>query len=125
MRTMFFWVFPLIVLSGMGYVLWHVWTILPFCKWLKWIVVIVMAFCTVGMYLLQIQALKRLSAFTVNLTYNLEPCYTIILAFLIFGEGREINFSFYLGIALILISVLLQTWRVWDKSHKKTISERI
>lgn len=69
-------------------------------------------FCTVGMYLLQIQALKRLSAFTVNLTYNLEPCYTIILAFLIFGEGREINFSFYIGIALILLSVLLQTLRV-------------
>jgi drug/metabolite transporter (DMT)-like permease len=66
-------------------------------------------FCTVAMYLLQIQALKRLSAFTVNLTYNLEPCYTIILAFLIFGEGREINFSFYLGIALILLSVLLQS----------------
>jgi drug/metabolite transporter (DMT)-like permease len=70
-------------------------------------------FCTIGMYLLQIQALKRLSAFTVNLTYNLEPCYTIILAFLIFGEGREINFSFYLGIALILLSVLLQSWRSW------------
>ena len=70
-------------------------------------------FCTVGMYLLQ--ALKRLSAFTVNLTYNLEPCYTIILAFLIFGEGREINFSFYIGIALILLSVLLQTRRVWKR----------
>lgn len=72
-------------------------------------------FCTVGMYLLQIQALKRLSAFTVNLTYNLEPCYTIILAFLIFGEGREINFSFYIGISLILLSVLLQTRRAWGK----------
>ena len=72
-------------------------------------------FCTVGMYLLQIQALKRLSAFTVNLTYNLEPCYTIILAFLIFGEGREINFSFYLGIALILLSVLLQSMKAWRK----------
>ena len=70
-------------------------------------------FCTVGMYLLQIQALKRLSAFTVNLTYNLEPCYTIILAFLIFGEGREINFSFYLGIAMILLSVILQSMRSW------------
>ena len=70
-------------------------------------------FCTVGMYLLQIQALKRLSAFTVNLSYNLEPCYTIILAFLIFGEGREINFSFYIGICLILLSVFLQTRRVW------------
>ncbi|MCR5470916.1 EamA domain-containing membrane protein RarD [Xylanibacter ruminicola] len=73
-------------------------------------------FCTVGMYLLQIQALKRLSAFTVNLTYNLEPCYTIVLAFLIFGEGREINFSFYIGICLILLSVLLQTKRVWRKT---------
>lgn len=74
-------------------------------------------FCTVGMYLLQIQALKRLSAFTVNLTYNLEPCYTIILAFLIFGEGREINFSFYIGIALILLSVLLQTLRVVHRTN--------
>ena len=72
-------------------------------------------FGTVGMYLLQIQALKRLSAFTVNLTYNLEPCYTIILAFLIFGEGREINFSFYLGIVLILVSVLLQSLKALRK----------
>ena len=72
-------------------------------------------FCTVAMYLLQIQALKRLSAFTVNLTYNLEPCYTIILAFLIFGEGREINFSFYLGIALILLSVFLQSMKALRK----------
>jgi drug/metabolite transporter (DMT)-like permease len=72
-------------------------------------------FCTVAMYLLQIQALKRLSAFTVNLTYNLEPCYTIILAFLIFGEGRELNFAFYIGIGLILLSVLLQTRRALVK----------
>lgn len=46
---------------------------------------------------------------------NLEPCYTIILAFLIFGEGREINFSFYIGITLILLSVLLQTMRAMKK----------
>jgi drug/metabolite transporter (DMT)-like permease len=80
-----------------------------------WLMLCHALFCTVGMYLLQIQALKRLSAFTVNLSYNLEPCYTIILAFIIFGEGREINFSFYIGIALILISVLLQTRRAWKK----------
>ncbi|MBQ8008615.1 MAG: DMT family transporter [Bacteroidaceae bacterium] len=78
-----------------------------------WLMLCHALFCTVGMYLLQIQALKRLSAFTVNLTYNLEPCYTIVLAFLIFGEGREINFSFYLGIGLILLSVLLQSIRSW------------
>lgn len=68
-------------------------------------------FCTIGMYLLQIQALKQLSAFTVNLTYNLEPCYTILLAFLFFGEARELNLSFYVGISLVILSVLLQTRR--------------
>lgn len=83
-----------------------------------WLMLCHALFCTVGMYLLQIQALKRLSAFTVNLSYNLEPCYTIILAFIIFGEGREINFSFYIGIALILLSVVLQTIRVTSHSSR-------
>ena len=68
-------------------------------------------FCTVAMYILQIQALRTLSAFTVNLTYNLEPCYTIAIAFIVFHEARELNFSFYIGIALILISVILQPRR--------------
>lgn len=77
------------------------------------------AFCTVGLYLLQIEALRGLSAFTVNLTYNLEPCYSIILAFLFFGEGREVNTSFYVGIALVLISVGLQTWRQRRQSVSK------
>ena len=73
-------------------------------------------FCTIGMYLLQIQALKQLSAFTVNLTYNLEPCYTILLAFLFFGEARELNLSFYVGISLVILSVLLQTRRTGSRS---------
>ena len=73
-------------------------------------------FCTIGMYLLQIQALKQLSAFTVNLTYDLEPCYTILLAFLFFGEARELNLSFYVGISLVILSVLLQTRRTGSQS---------
>ena len=68
-------------------------------------------FCTVGLYLLQITVLRKLSAFTVNLTYNLEPCYTVIIAFLAFGEARELNASFYMGISLVILSVLLQTVR--------------
>lgn len=71
--------------------------------------------CTVGLYILQIQSLKHLSAFTVNLTYNLEPCYTILIAFLFFNEARELNFSFYIGVSLIIISVMLQTWRASRK----------
>ncbi len=74
-----------------------------------WWLLCLALFCTVGLYILQIQALRRLSAFTVNLSFNLEPCYTILIALLFFGEARELNFSFYVGIALILTSVSLQT----------------
>jgi len=75
-------------------------------------------FCTVGLYLLQIIVLKKLSAFTVNLTYNLEPCYTILIAFVAFGEARELNASFYVGISMVIISVVLQTLRAWRKGKK-------
>ena len=74
-------------------------------------------FCTVALYLLQIAALKTLPAFTVELSYNLEPIYTICMAFVFFGEGRELNFSFYLGIGLVGISVLLQTRRAMKKKE--------
>ena len=65
--------------------------------------------CTIGLYLLQISVVKVIFAFTVNLSYNLEPIYSIILAMIIFKEGQELNFSFYIGLILIILSVALQT----------------
>lgn len=67
-------------------------------------------FCTIVLQLLQIQVLKKISAFTVSLSYNLEPIYSIILAMLIFGEAKELNPAFYIGVMLIILSVLLQMW---------------
>ncbi len=66
--------------------------------------------CTIGLCLLQIIVLQKIDAFTANLTYNLEPVYSIIIAMLMFNEYQELNFSFILGITLIIISVVLQTW---------------
>lgn len=68
--------------------------------------------CTIGLYLLQIQVLKTISAFTVNLSYNLEPVYSILLAMLLFNEAKELNFSFYIGLVIIILSVILQTVNV-------------
>jgi drug/metabolite transporter (DMT)-like permease len=65
--------------------------------------------CTIGMFLLQIQALQHISAFTVNLSYNLEPVYSIILAMIIFHEANELNAAFFAGLALICTSVVLQS----------------
>ena len=61
------------------------------------------------MILLQIQALRTISAFTVNLSFNLEPVYSILLAMVFLGEASEVNFSFFVGLALICASVALQT----------------
>lgn len=74
-----------------------------------WVLLIIFASVfTVAPFLLQLQALRHISAFTVNLTYNLEPVYTILAAMVLFDEAAELNFSFYLGIALIVIAVALR-----------------
>lgn len=83
-------------------------TILPDMKDFLYLLLLALV-CTIGLYLLQIQVLKTVSAFTVNLSYNLEPIYSIILAMLFFGEAKELNTAFYIGLALIILSVLLQT----------------
>ena len=74
--------------------------------------------CTVLLYILQIQVLKSISAFTFNLTYNLEPVYSIIAAMFIFHEARELNAGFYIGLGLILFSVLLHSASVWFQSKR-------
>lgn len=75
-------------------------------------------FCTVLLYILSTQALQRISAFTVNLSYNLEPIYSIILAMLIYKENRELTFPFYIGLALILLSVAIQMIKVFIQNKK-------
>ena len=51
--------------------------------------------------------MRVISPFSVVLTYNLEPVYGIVLAFLCFPETETMSTSFYLGAILILFTVLL------------------
>jgi drug/metabolite transporter (DMT)-like permease len=76
-------------------------------------------FCTVLAFNLSMNALKKISAFTVNLTYNLEPLYGIALAFLIYREDKLLSGSFYIGLMLIVLSVFLHTWLVWKNSRRQ------
>ena len=71
------------------------------------------------MNILQIQALKSISAFTMNLSYNLEPVYSIILAMIIFGEAKDLNLAFYAGLSLIVFSVFLQMGSVMKQRMVK------
>lgn len=84
-------------------------TIIPTPADFFWLLVLAFI-CTIGLYLLQIEVLKTISAFTVNLSYNLEPVYSIMLAMLFFGEAKELTSAFYAGLGLIILSVALQTF---------------
>jgi drug/metabolite transporter (DMT)-like permease len=86
-----------------------------------WIWLLILAWlCTVLCFDLQLNALKKLSPFTCNLAYNLEPVYGIILAFIFFSENNHLNRNFYTGVGLIIMAVLLQMYRVSYGKHRWT-----
>ena len=62
--------------------------------------------CTAYAFAIQVGIMKHLSAYIVALTINLEPVYGILMARLIFGESEQMTGGFYLGTAIILLSVL-------------------
>lgn len=66
-------------------------------------------------YVFITQALKELSAFTVNLSLNLEPIYSIFLSFIFFKEYKEVNFSFYIGLSFVILSIISQTFISFKK----------
>lgn len=73
--------------------------------------------CTVLAFYLSLRALKSISPFTVNLSYNLEPVYGILLAFMIYKENQDLGASFYIGLLLIVMAVALQMARVYRKRY--------
>ncbi|MBK8610610.1 MAG: DMT family transporter [Chitinophagaceae bacterium] len=84
-----------------------------------WLWLLVLAWlCTVLSFELQLHALTKISAFTANLTYNLEPVYGIILAFIFFKENENLHRQFYIGVLLILLAVALQMLRIYKEQRK-------
>jgi drug/metabolite transporter (DMT)-like permease len=103
------------------YLLWTDGSFLPLLPTtMDWFYLIILAFvCTVYPFTVSIELMKRISAFLVNLSINMEPVYGIILAFLIFGDKERMNPGFYLGTLVILISVIFYPLiRVWLNKKK-------
>jgi drug/metabolite transporter (DMT)-like permease len=76
-----------------------------------WLIVLSLC-CTVWAQSLALNALRHISSFTATLSVNIEPVYGILLAFLLFKENNELPWSFYAGMSLILMSVVLQMTRL-------------
>lgn len=76
--------------------------------------------CTVYAFSASVELMKRLSAFVINLTINLEPIYGIILAVLIFGSEEKMSTGFYLGTLVILFSVLIHPFiDQWNQRRQR------
>jgi len=88
--------------------------------WL-WLVILSWV-CTIFTFFLYIRSLKKLSAFTMNLTLTLEPVYGIILAFIIYKENKLLSNWFYLGFGLITFAVVFHMWHLL-KPNRTTVMD--
>ncbi len=80
------------------------WWMLPARQDAIYLVALAMG-CTLLPFALSLVALRELSAFTTALAINMEPVYAIMLAIVLLGEQRELDASFYIGVAVILVVV--------------------
>lgn len=76
---------------------------------LIWIILLALL-CTNLTFYLGTYALNQLSAFTANLTVNLEPIYGIVLGAVIFQENKDLNIWFYTGASIILGAIFTQAY---------------
>lgn len=70
-----------------------------------WLLFLALA-CTSFAFIATIIVMDKLGTFTVSLSINLEPIYTLILAVFILQENEELNSRFYLGAVIIILTVL-------------------
>jgi drug/metabolite transporter (DMT)-like permease len=75
--------------------------------------------CTSIAFLISIEVVKRLGAFTFSLSVNLEPVYTILLAIFILNEDEVLGTDFYLGSGLIVVVIVLNALIKNRLSRKK------
>jgi drug/metabolite transporter (DMT)-like permease len=80
--------------------------------------IILSVVCTVLTWILSLQALRKVSAFTMALSLNLEPVYGIILAIIFAGEAKIVNSRFIAGSIIILLTVIFHTIYRFRKQKK-------
>jgi drug/metabolite transporter (DMT)-like permease len=61
--------------------------------------------CTIVAFTWSVEILKHFNPLTVIITNNLEPVYGIVFSLILFGDTEYMSSGFYVGAAIILISV--------------------
>lgn len=88
------------------------------CVWLLLLGTIATAFA----FVVSVDVMKVLSPFTVALSINMEPVYSILLALLIFGEKERMSTGFYAGAFIILAALFVDAWIKKAQRKKESVS---
>ncbi len=80
----------------------------PFPSGMDWTWLLILSVvCTAYAFVVSVDVMKVLSAYTVALALNMEPVYAILLASWIFKSSEFMSAGFYAGTVIILIAVFL------------------
>tara|TARA_B110000091_G_C13758758_1_gene451108 strand:- start:168 stop:1040 length:873 start_codon:yes stop_codon:yes gene_type:complete len=73
---------------------------------LKWLVILG-TLCTAFAFIMSVEVMKKISPYTVTISVNLEPIYSIILALIIWPESERMSFGFYMGTLIVIATIFL------------------
>ena len=62
--------------------------------------------CTAYAFIASVEIMKHITPYTLMISLNMEPIYAILFSFLIFGDKELMHANFYLGVLIILLSVV-------------------
>lgn len=75
--------------------------------------------CTAFAFMASIWVMRQLSPFTVSLSVNMEPVYTILIAYFLWRESETMTVGFYVGSALIVGTLFVNAWLKYRTKRKE------
>jgi len=100
---------PIVVVLGVGLLyatpIQNTWQMPTIPDW-GWLLLLA-SVCTAYPFVAIIKLLRSITAFNVSLAVNFEPVYSIIFAYLIFGESERMTPVFYVGLCVVFGVVFL------------------
>ncbi|OFY95204.1 MAG: hypothetical protein A3K10_13120 [Bacteroidetes bacterium RIFCSPLOWO2_12_FULL_31_6] len=75
----------------------------------KWLLILGIL-CTAFAFIVSVEIMKKISPYTVTISVNLEPIYSIILAVLIWPETETMSYGFYMGTAIVITTLFLNAF---------------
>lgn len=75
----------------------------------KWLVILG-TLCTAFAFIVGVEVMKKISPYTVTISVNLEPIYSILLALLIWPESETMSVGFYMGTLIVIATIFLNAF---------------